>query len=143
MPARHRAPSRTEPRATSRARIALAALVLTLGCAKSVATPDFRGRQSSGRIVLSVENQHFSDVVVYLSSGGSWQRLGEVTGAASKMLEIPSALTTPSARFSFRVHPIGGQDRDDYVTGAIYVDRGDVIELRIAGTLRMSSWWIR
>ncbi|MEX2465532.1 MAG: hypothetical protein WD995_01395 [Gemmatimonadota bacterium] len=94
--------------------------------------------------MVSVRNQHFSDVVVYISRGGaSWQRLGSVTGNTSTNLEIPSALTAPAGEYRFRVHAIGSPDATDYISDRILADRGSVIELTVAPVLRMSSWSIR
>lgn len=141
---RPRTPSRgAAPILVRGLRVALLAVVVT-GCARTASYPNFRGSAGmGGSLVVNVENQHFSDVVVYVSTGGQWQRLGDVTGTGKASLVVPSGLHSPGQRYRFRVHPIGGQDRDDYVTELVYADRGDIVEIRVAGLLRMSSWWIR
>jgi hypothetical protein len=114
------------------------------GCADR-SQPDFRGRPSEAPpVVVSVRNQHFADVTVYISPGGAlWQRLGSVTGNTSTNLEIPSALTAPAGEYRIRVHAIGTPDATDYISDRILVDRGSVIELTVAPVLSMSSWSIR
>lgn len=124
---------------------AVAATALVTACAGGD-TPDFRGTGTSrdAPVVVEVENAHFNDVVVYASSDGAgWQRLGSVIGLSSGRLTIPTALHSGSGAYYLRVHAIGAADRYDYLSGAILANPGDVIELRVAGVLRMSSWSVR
>jgi hypothetical protein len=123
----------------------LAFTVLVASACADRSQPDFRGRPADAPpVVVSVRNQHFADVTVYISRGGAaWQRLGSVTGNTSTNLDIPSALTAPSGEYRLRVHAIGSPDATDYVSDRILADRGNVIELTIAAVLSMSSWSIR
>jgi hypothetical protein len=94
-------------------------------------------------ILLSVQNQNYADIVVYAARGGSWQRIGEVTGNGSETFEVPDQLTTTGASLRFRVHAIGASDATDFVTDRIFVSGGAIVELRVASVLRMSSWSVR
>jgi len=113
------------------------------GCADR-SQPDFRGRPAEAPpVVVSVRNQHFADVTVYISPGdASWQRLGSVTGNTSTNLAIPSALTAPAGEYRIRVHAIGTPEATDYISDRILAARGTVIELTVAPVLGMSSWSI-
>ena len=122
----------------------LAALLVLSACAATRETPDFRGRPARNvTIPVDVRNQHYSDVVVRVSRGGAWQRIGNVTGNSTGRLEIPAALTAPTGDYRFRVHAIGSSDADDYVSERIAAYPGTVIVLTVAPVLRMSSWSIR
>ncbi|MEX2467792.1 MAG: hypothetical protein WD995_12850 [Gemmatimonadota bacterium] len=113
-------------------------------CSAGPAIPDFRGSWAQAQaLTVSVRNQHFADIVVRVSRGGSWQRIGDVTGNSTGRFEIPDALTSTAGDYRFRVHAIGSSDNTDYITGRIPADRGDVIVLTVAPVLRMSSWSIR
>jgi hypothetical protein len=92
---------------------------------------------------LSVQNLNYADIVVYGSRGGSWQRIGGVTGNTSQAFEVPSQLTDGSASLRLRVHAIGSPDAADYVTDPIFASYGSVVQLRVAPVLRMSSWSLR
>ncbi len=114
------------------------------GCADRAA-PDFPGVRGEREADLSVNvtNQNFLDVVVYVSRDATWHRLGTVTGVGSETLDLPRGLGSPPGEYRLRVHPIGAPDRYDYVTDVIIANPGDVIELTVASSLRMSSWYIR
>src|SRR6056297_3089349 len=104
-------PESRRSRFTSRAgALGLLTSMLFAGCAGSEA-PDFRGRRARNvTIPIDVRNQHYSDIVVRVSRGGAWQRIGDVTGNSSERLEIPAALTAPTGDYRFRVHAIGTPD---------------------------------
>jgi len=123
--------------------VLLFGLLTAAGCADR-ATPDFRGRPAqNATIPVDVRNQHYADVVVRVSRGGAWQRIGDVTGNSSGRLAIPAALASPTGDYRFRVHAIGSADDTDYVTERIAAYPGAVIVLTVAPVLRMSSWSIR
>lgn len=134
-----------------RSRLAPWALALVLlasffvaSCSPGLETPDFRGRPAQNvTIPVDVRNQHYSDIVVRVSRGGAWQRIGDVTGNSSERLEIPAAMTGPTGDYQFRVHAIGTPDDADYVSERISAYPGTVIVLTVAPVLRMSSWTIR
>ena len=105
-----------------RSRLAPWALALVLlasffvaSCSPGLETPDFRGRPAQNvTIPVDVRNQHYSDIVVRVSRGGAWQRIGDVTGNSSERLEIPAAMTGPTGDYQFRVHAIGTPVVDTY-----------------------------
>ena len=115
------------------------------GSGRTLNVPDFRGSPAfrSENVGLDVRNLNYADVVVYGSRGGSWHRIGDVTGNSSQLFEIPDQLTDAATSLRLRVHAIGSSDASDYFTESIFVSSGAVVELRVAPVLRMSSWSVR
>lgn len=129
-------------------RVALAASLIAATACGSGGTydvPNFRGSPAfrSEAIRLDVDNRNYADVVVYGSRGGSWQRIGDVTGNASETFEISDQLTEAAPSLRFRVHAIGSSGASDFVTDPIFVSGNAVVVLRVASVLRMSSWSVR
>ena len=129
-------------------RAALVACLLIAGACsggRTLGVPNFRGSPAfrTETILLDVQNRNYADVVVYGSRGGSWQRIGDVTGNASEMFEVPDQLTDAAASLRFRVHAIGSTTAADFVTEPIFVSGNAIVELRVASVLRMSSWSVR
>lgn len=141
-------PTRPLSCASSVRRVLLSASVAfatACGGGRQLNVPDFRGSPSfrSEAIVLDVQNLNYADIVVYGSRGGSWQRLGDVTGNTSAVLEISENLTRGAPWLQLRVHAIGSPDSSDYYTDRISVPPGAMVQLRVAPVLRMSSWSVR
>lgn len=133
------------PYLTSRL-VVLATLVLaSAACARSVDVPDFRGTGATEAtsIQVDVRNLNYADVTVHASRDGGWYRIGQVTGNSDGTLEVPAAVGSPGSFLRLRVHAIGSPDASDYVTDGISAGRGDIVVLRVAPVLRMSSWSVR
>ena len=129
-------------------RAALVACLMTAtacGGGESLSVPNFRGSPAfrTETVLLDVDNHNYADVVVYGSRGGSWQRIGGVTGNTSGTFEVPDQLTAAAPSLRFRVHAIGSSDATDFVTDPIFVSGNAVVVLRVASVLRMSSWSVR
>ncbi len=92
---------------------------------------------------MALVNDNYHDVVVYLDGESAGQRLGTVTGLCQQDLRIPSTLQSAQSRYEFRIHAIGTSNTQDYFTGTIFADPGDVIELNVASVLSLSSWSVR
>lgn len=160
MPAAPYLTSRLDPPATTSAtsrshhrrfprtasRVVVAALMLaSAACGRSVEVPDFRGtgRAEPTSVQVDVRNLNYADVTVHASRDSGWYRIGQVTGNSDGTLEVPAAIGSPAGFLRLRVHAIGSSDASDYVTDAISAGRGDVVVLRVAPVLRMSSWSVR
>ena len=87
--------------------------------------------------LLSVTNDNWLDVHVYLVRDGEPFSLGVVTGPGESVLDLPSLATTPGAKVQLLVLPIGGTA--DYLSPDVTVNPGDVVRLDIANALPMSS----
>lgn len=110
------------------------------GCARRSPSP-FGGQRSEEPIRLEIENGNYLDVTVYVMPDGASHRIGQVTGASSTTLVVPRSLVPASGRFRLLVSPIGS--REAYLSEDILAMPGDVVQLRVASVLRMSSWSVR
>lgn len=78
---------------------------------------------------VSVENQSFSDMNIYVIRNSQRIRLGTVTGNSTRQLQIPQNLVFGASTLSFLADPIGGQRTP--VSQEITVQPGDVVRLII------------
>jgi len=63
--------------------------------------------------VLVVENQNWSDIVVYSVRSTLKQRIGEVTAITRKTFHLPPRFFGDGGELKLYVRPIGGQTRGD------------------------------
>lgn len=79
--------------------------------------------------MVEVENQGFSDMVIYALDGAQRIRLGSVTGHSSRTLAIPRYLVGGGGTIRFLADPIGGNQTP--VSEEMVVQPGDVVSLTI------------
>ena len=93
-------------------------------------------------ISLSVTNQNWLDVDLFVLRGTSRYRIGAVGGNASATLSIPSNLIA-RGEVQLMADPVGSDDR--YTTGIISVAPDQKVQLTVASRMRMSSYavWTR
>ena len=58
--------------------------------------------------MVEVQNQGFSDMVIYAVNGGQRTRLGQVTGHSTRTFTIPRNLVRGATPIRFLADPIGG-----------------------------------
>lgn len=87
--------------------------------------------------MLSVTNDNWLDVHVYIVRDGEPFSLGVVTGPGKRVLDMPSLSTTPGARVQILVLPIGGVA--NYLSPAVTVNPGDVVHLNVENSLPLST----
>jgi hypothetical protein len=80
-------------------------------------------------VAVTVENQNFLDMDVFLIRGGQRVRLGMVPGLSSRILMVRPELIGYGTEVQFELHPIGG--RGNPLSETISVRPGDVIHLTI------------
>src|SRR2546426_11335286 len=80
-------------------------------------------------VAVTVDNQNFLDMNVFIIRGGQRIRLGTVPGLTSRILMVRPELIGYGTEVQFELHPIGG--RSNPVSEAINVRPGDVIHLAI------------
>ncbi len=80
-------------------------------------------------VAVSVDNQNFLDMDVFIVRGGQRIRLGMVPGISSRVLMVRPELIGYGQDVRFEVHPIGG--RANPITETIAVRPGDVVHLTI------------
>lgn len=81
------------------------------------------------RTTVRVENQGFSDMVIYLINGGQRIRLGTATGNGTTTFTIPPQFVFGVSSLQFLADPIGGNRTP--VSDAIQVSPGDQVRLII------------
>src|SRR2546427_8461268 len=60
-------------------------------------------------VAVSVDNQNFLDMNVFLIRGGQRIRLGTVPGLSSRILMVRPDLIGYGTELQFELHPIGGR----------------------------------
>ena len=119
------------------ARVAILAFVATLvSCAAGPGTE----RVGPSDVRLEVDNQNYLDVVVFGLQDHTTTRIGSVTGLSSATFTIPHRLLV-LGRVRLLVDPVGSPVA--YLTDEVMVNPGDILELRVASVIRMSSWSVR
>jgi len=104
---------------------ALLLVVLTGACHRPAAAPI----NPRAEVAVTVENQNFLDMNVFLVRGGQRLRLGTVPGLSSRILMVRPELIGYGTEVQFEIHPIGG--RGNPLSETISVRPGDVIHLTI------------
>lgn len=79
--------------------------------------------------MVQVQNQGFTDMVVYAVNGGQRIRLGLATGHATKTFSIPRHLVRGAGQIRFLADPIGGNRTP--VSEELTVLPGDIVTLTI------------
>lgn len=79
--------------------------------------------------MLQVENQSFSDMVIYAVSGAQRVRLGLATGNSTKSFTIPTYLIRGAGPLRFLADPIGSNRTP--VSEEMAVQPGDIVSLTI------------
>src|SRR2546423_15374751 len=62
-------------------------------------------------IAVTVDNQNFLDMDVFIIRGGQRLRLGMVSGLSSRILMVRPELIGYGTEVQFEVHPIGGRGK--------------------------------
>lgn len=122
---------------TSRNRLAaLGAALVVLACSSGARTTQLSPAEA-GDLPLTVTNQTWLDVAIYVVRGDSRFRIGEAVGNSTTRLRIPGTYIT-SWTVQLMADPVGSGDK--YVTDAISVAPGEHVQLTIAPRMRMSSY---
>jgi len=119
---------------------ALGAATLLAACASGASrvssNPELRP------ISLIVTNQNWLDVDVFVVSGTSRYRIGEVGGNGSATLSIPASLLV-NGQVQLMADPVGSNDI--FTTEMFPVASDEKVQLTVAPRMRMSSFavWTR
>ena len=92
------------------------------------------------RTTVRVVNDNWHDMTVYAVRSGYRRRLGTVTSFTSRVFTLPPAFLIPSDELRLIADPIGR--RGAYVSEALVVNDGDVVEWRLRNNLRLSNIFI-
>ena len=94
-------------------------------------------RPDSAPVSLTVTNQNWLDVDVFVIRGTARYRLGAVGGNSSATLGIPSSLIA-RGELQLMADPVGSNDV--YVSDVISVTPDQTLQLTVAPRMRMSSY---
>ena len=135
----------SEPMNVVRAGLFLTVLIglASLGAACSLwpggEAPNPMMRGSPTAVGVVVENQNWSDMVIYVVRGGSRRRLGMVTTTNRASYELDRSLLT--SNMYLRAEAVGSSR--SIRTDVLNVSEGDVVIWTIANQLGLSSYEIR
>jgi hypothetical protein len=107
-----------------------ASLIVMLATASACAgrSPETAAEPTESAAV-QVQNQGFSDMVVYAINGGQRIRLGLATGNSTNTFTIPRHLIRGAGGIRFLADPVGGTRTP--VSEEMTVNPGDVVTLTI------------
>jgi hypothetical protein len=102
------------------------ALVVMAACGGR--SPD-SGPDPDAAARLQVDNQGFTDMVIYAVSGGQRVRLGLATGHSTRLFTIPRYLVRGAGTLRFLADPVGGSRTP--VSEEMTVQPGDLVTITI------------
>jgi hypothetical protein len=114
---------------------ALGAATLLVACASGASRVSSNPEQRP--ISLTVTNQNWLDVDVFVVNGTSRYRIGEVGGNGSATLSIPVSLLV-NGQVQLLADPVGSNDI--FVTDLFTVAPDEQVQLTVAPRMRMSSF---
>ncbi len=94
----------------------------------------------SERTTVRVVNDNWHDITVYAVRAGFRRRLGTVTSLTSSVFTLPQMFLIPSDNLRLIADPIGR--RGAYVSEAIVISAGDVVEWRLWNNIGLSNIFI-
>jgi hypothetical protein len=125
----------------SSGRIALAGslvLALTSGCGLlSSRHPNAPDSAARTQVLVEVESHNWSDITVYLITGGLPQRLGMVSALSSATFDFPSHRLNTTSGVRLRALPVAGRP---FTSETILVLPGQVISWTLENDLNASSF---
>jgi hypothetical protein len=120
--------------------VVLALIVLGACAHNQSAEMDMEDEPEREPIHLHVRNENFADMNVAVIAGGVARRLGQVAGNSVGDFTIAYNVANGQS-ISVRAIPIGGNT--SYTSQNLSVGGGQMIEMRLAATLRQSSTIVR
>jgi len=124
-----------------RARLVVLALVALSACARNKSDEQEADIEPSREpIQVHVRNENFLDMTIAVIASGVSRRLGQVSGNGVGDFTINPNITNGQS-INVTATPIGGNGR--YTSPGLSVSSGQMIEVRIASTLRQSNVVVR
>lgn len=117
---------------------ALVAMTGLGGCA-SKGPPGEAGADPE-RTTLTVENNNWNDMTVYVLRDGVRARLGSVPALGSSTFRLPDALIGGSGEVRLMADPLGSSAR--FTTQPIHVMRGQRVRFRLENNVQLSSYFV-
>ena len=120
------------------------AAFLTLTVAAIVAVPALAAQtaseEKSERTTVRVVNDNWHDITVYAVRDGYRRRLGTVTSFTKRVFALPQTFLIPSSNLRLVADLIGR--RGAYVSEAIVIGAGDLVEWRLWNNINLSNIFI-
>lgn len=118
--------------------IAAAAVAFTLGaCAPAAQQSGSSNTPAPNRTTLTVENNNFQDVTVYLIGGSTRTRLGTVTSMKQEEFRIPQTLASGVADLVIEAVPFG--NGETYRSPTFQITPGSQVSLRVGQQMLLSN----
>lgn len=119
-----------------------AILMIAGGCATSGWTETSRGAAPTAAeaVTLEVDNNHWSDVIVYVVRYGTRTRVGEVRSMSRRVIRLPRSVVAGGAHLQLQLRPLGSNQ--GFLLDPIMVQPGQRIALTVQNHLAISSYMI-
>jgi hypothetical protein len=118
---------------------ALVAVAGLGGCASKAATGE-ASDVARERTTLTVENNNWQDMTVYVLRDGVRARLGSVPAMGRSNFTLADALIGGSGDLRLMADPLGSSAR--YTTQPIHVMRGQQVRFRLENNVHLSSYLV-
>jgi hypothetical protein len=115
--------------------VAAAALLLA-ACAPSAMSGGGNPKAEYTPATVSVENQNWSDVTVYLVQGSSRIRLGMVTSMGSASFRVPRGMEAYAGQLRLLADPVGSSHM--FLSEAVQIRPGQRVALQLGNNLNVS-----
>jgi hypothetical protein len=117
--------------------LAVAALVMLAACAPA-AEHARSGHAVERGTTLMVQNDNWSDVIIYLMRGSARTRIGHVIAMGKAEFELPAAYIVGISDVTLQAAPVGSNE--SYISPAIMVFPGSQVALTVGSALRLSNF---
>ena len=104
-------------------------LLLVVSAAGGCHRPAAPQLDPRAEVAVTVENQNFADMDVFIVRGSQRVRIGMVPGVSSRILMVRPELIGYGSEVRFEMHPIGS--RRNAISESITIRPGDVIQVTI------------
>jgi len=117
--------------------LSVAALVM-LGACVTAAEQTRSGHAVRSGTILTVQNDNWSDVTIYLMRGSARTRIGSVTAMRRAEFKLPAAYVVGASDVTLQAAPVGSNE--SYISPPILVFPGAHLALRVGSSLRLSNF---
>jgi hypothetical protein len=124
--------------------VAAAATLLVTACAPGAmsegsASPE--ARKAEEPVTVTVRNNNWSDMIVYVVRGSARSRLGMVTSLRTETFTVPRASISGNGTVQLYADPVGSLR--GYLTEAVPVRAGQQVSLDVGSSLSISFVSVR
>lgn len=123
--------------------LAVLAMVVLAAGACAHGTPPMQGAdgQDDDKTVISITNNNWSDMTIYLVRDGLRRRLGTVPSQTTDTFSVPTYFIMASGQVQLMADPIGS--RNTFTSMPIVITPGQRAEWKLENSLALSTMWVR